>query len=77
VKKSAEFCRQTLGEPAGSKGQVGYPDSLALCVIDSIWSLAANYDSPEFGRPTKECCEKRAHLLGSGIRHEIFGFAPR
>jgi hypothetical protein len=38
VKKSADFCPQTLGEPADWKGQVGYPDLLALCVIDSIWS---------------------------------------
>jgi hypothetical protein len=45
AKKLADFCRQTLGEPADWKGQVGYPESLALCVIDSIWSLAANYDS--------------------------------
>jgi hypothetical protein len=22
----------------------GYPNSLALCILDSIWSLGANYD---------------------------------
>lgn len=33
-----------LGGPSTWRRPPGYPDSLALCLLDSIWSLGANYD---------------------------------
>lgn len=32
-----------LGDPSDWRAPTGYPDSLALCVIDSIWSIGIRY----------------------------------
>lgn len=45
AERIAEFSEQTLGDRSGWTGQVSYPQSLALCVIDAIWSLSSNYDA--------------------------------
>jgi hypothetical protein len=37
-------CRDRLGDPASWREPDGYPDSLAMCVLDSIWSVGINYD---------------------------------
>ena len=34
----------SLGDPEAWLRPPGYPDSLALCLLDSVWSLGANYD---------------------------------
>jgi hypothetical protein len=39
------YCRETLGDPATWKAMAGYPESLALCVIDSIQSTGPRYAS--------------------------------
>lgn len=36
-------CLEALGSPTDWAAPVGYPDSLALCVIDSIWSIGIRY----------------------------------
>ena len=36
-------CLEVLGSPPDWVAPVGYPDSLALCVIDSIWSIGIRY----------------------------------
>lgn len=36
-----------LGDPVGWKIPRGYPDSLALCAIDAIWSLGVRYGAVE------------------------------
>jgi len=33
-----------LGSPTAWKSPAGYPESLALCLLDSMWSLGSNYD---------------------------------
>jgi len=42
-----EACRSTLGAPQGLKllGDYGYPEGLALCVIDSVQSTGVKYKS--------------------------------
>lgn len=37
-------CRAVLGEQSTWINPTGYPDSLARCLIDAIWSLGVNYD---------------------------------
>lgn len=39
--------RDKLGDPGTWKSPTGYPDSLALCIIDSIQSLGVRYSSVE------------------------------
>lgn len=39
-----ECCVEKLGDPTSWKVPDGYPKSLALCVLDAVWSLNANYD---------------------------------
>jgi hypothetical protein len=36
---------RTIGDPSLVAVPYGFPNSLALCVLDAIWSLAANYDT--------------------------------
>lgn len=36
-----------LGDPADWSSPSGYPDSLALCVLDAIWSMGVRYQSVE------------------------------
>lgn len=38
---------QELGDPAGWRIPTGYPKSLALCVMDSIWSIGIRYSIVE------------------------------
>lgn len=38
-------CLSELGETATWLNPEGYPDGLALCIIDSIWSLGVRYES--------------------------------
>lgn len=38
------YCRQELLAPDRWRRPTGYPNSLALCVLDAVWSLGANYD---------------------------------
>jgi len=40
-------CRDVLGDPATWVTPLGYPDSLGLCVLDSIWSIGVRYQSVE------------------------------
>jgi hypothetical protein len=45
VVRLAAHCRETLGDPAAWKAMAGYPESLALCVIDSLQSTGPHYSS--------------------------------
>jgi hypothetical protein len=36
-------CREVLGDPSTWTAPPGYSDSLALCAIDSIWSIGVHY----------------------------------
>lgn len=45
VKLIAGACERDLGDPALWFEPGGYPDSLALCIIDSIYSTGAHYSS--------------------------------
>lgn len=45
VEKLAEACRSELGPQSDWFRPAGYPDSLALCIIDSIQSTGAHYAS--------------------------------
>ncbi len=47
VEKLYEACVRDLGDPQLWFSPRGYPDSLALCVIDSIYSTGARYASVE------------------------------
>jgi len=38
-------CQAKLGQPESWRNPSGYPDGLALCIVDAIWSLGANYDA--------------------------------
>lgn len=40
-----DFCNSNLGDPQLWKTPAGYPDSLALCIIDSIFSTGSHYSS--------------------------------
>lgn len=44
VESVAALTVQVLGDPTSWKTPAGYPTSLALGLIDSIWSLGVNYD---------------------------------
>lgn len=41
-----DACR-TIGDVAGFSAPAGYPDGLALCILDSIWSMGVRYGSVE------------------------------
>ena len=58
----AARCRVLLGPPQGWTAPPGYPDSLALCVIDSIWSIGIRYSSVE--RVVGRYRTRRAALSG-------------
>ncbi|TDK25841.1 hypothetical protein E2F48_11505 [Arthrobacter crusticola] len=45
AEKLTEVCRDIFGGEAGWITADGYPHSLALCVIDSIYSTGSNYQS--------------------------------
>lgn len=47
VEKLHEACLRDLGDPQRWFSPLGYPDSLALCVIDSIYSTGAQHASVE------------------------------
>ena len=36
-------CEERLNPPGDWKPFPGYPDSLALCVLDAIWSMSSRY----------------------------------
>lgn len=38
-------CRTVLGDPASWEAPAGYPDSLALCTLDAIWSIGIRYST--------------------------------
>lgn len=40
-----KLVRETLGDPASWQEPAGYPDSLALCAIDSVYSLQSRYSA--------------------------------
>ena len=40
-----EYCKDTLGEQELWTTPEGYPDSLALCIIDSLYSTGSHYTS--------------------------------
>src|SRR5947209_1013392 len=40
-------CQQVLGDPNDFKVPTGYPDSLALCVLDAIYSVSTRYAAVE------------------------------
>lgn len=40
-----DFCNTNLGDPQLWKTPAGYPNSLALCIIDSIFSTGSHYSS--------------------------------
>ncbi|MBA8795854.1 hypothetical protein FHX74_003495 [Friedmanniella endophytica] len=39
------YCEQHLGDPHVWEAPPGYPDSLALCIIDSVYSTGSHYAS--------------------------------
>lgn len=43
--KLTEVCRALFGDGSRWITAAGYPDSLALCIIDSIWSTGPTYQS--------------------------------
>lgn len=43
----ADFCQNHLGDPRGYRAPPGYPESLSLAIIDSIWSMGVKYRSVE------------------------------
>jgi hypothetical protein len=43
VARVARACKERLNPPVDWKPFPGYPDSLALCVLDAIWSMNARY----------------------------------
>ena len=43
AEKLAEACRAIFGDPSTWITANGYPNSLALCVIDSLWSTGPSY----------------------------------
>lgn len=54
--------REVLGNPSDWRNPEGYPDSLALCLIDAIYSLGIGYDSHVVPVLTKY----REHRRGEG-----------
>lgn len=45
VKKLVDYCQANLGDPDLWRTPEGYPDSLALCIIDSLYSTGSHYSS--------------------------------
>lgn len=45
IRKLVGYCRRALGELSTWTAPAGYPDSLALCVIDAIQSIGVRYGS--------------------------------
>lgn len=45
IKTLVEYCETNLGDPHLWKTPDGYPNSLALCIIDSIYSTGSHYSS--------------------------------
>lgn len=45
AEKLTEVCRAVFGDESRWITADGYPDSLALCIIDSIWSTGPTYQS--------------------------------
>ncbi|AMT94284.1 hypothetical protein A2T55_11255 [Brevibacterium linens] len=45
IKTLVEYCETHLGDPTLWKTPDGYPHSLALCIIDSIYSTGSHYSS--------------------------------
>lgn len=43
AEKLTEACRAVFGEPSTWITADGYPNSLALCIIDSLWSTGPSY----------------------------------
>ena len=43
VRRVAEHCRAVLGDLSLLPEPPGYPNSLALCVLDAIWSMGVRY----------------------------------
>lgn len=58
-------CRLVLGDPAEWVATPGYPDSLALCVIDAIWSIGIRYRNVErvVGRYRDSAVDADRHSL--------------
>ncbi|MFC9354090.1 hypothetical protein [Arthrobacter sp. NPDC057013] len=47
VERLTKACRAIFGDPSTWITANGYPDSLALCVIDSLWSTGPRYQAVE------------------------------
>lgn len=45
IDKLTTYCEDTLGDPNLWQTPDGYPDSLALCIIDSLYSTGSHYTS--------------------------------
>lgn len=43
VEALVTHCREVLGQPETWLSPSGYPGSLALCVLDAIWSIGVRY----------------------------------
>jgi len=43
VEKLVSYCKREFGDPSRWINPDGYPDSLALCIIDAIYSTGSNY----------------------------------
>jgi hypothetical protein len=65
-------CAADLGDPNLWFTPDGYPDSLALCIIDSIYSTGARYSSVVnvVGPPVRagSFCPRAVQRRGHGIR---------
>lgn len=44
VEQVVEYCKEKLGAPSEWEIPGGYPDSLASCVLEAVWSLGVHYD---------------------------------
>ena len=45
IKTLVTYCETNLGDPTVWTTPDGYPNSLALCIIDSIYSTGSHYSS--------------------------------
>lgn len=45
AKRLVDYCQTHLGDPELWKTPEGYPESLALCIIDSLYSTGSHYSS--------------------------------
>lgn len=68
IRRLARVCRDRLGNPRLLSAPDGYPDSLALCIIDSIQSTGATYASVK-----KVLARYRAHRMAQGGDPETDG----